>query len=220
MQQTNRRVSRCLFFLPVHLGMMASIGLVVSLLWLRQQTIHTPSVSVEASLSAPDFNLSSAQGDAYHLADLQGQVVLLSFVNTRPLDASLSTPDASRSQIVFLRSIARQYASQGLRVLLVDATTLVQGEQPNQDALLNFVYNWDMETIPMLMDGAAMAQAYGVSQVPTTFVIAPDGRVTQRWNGVATAAHLALALQSLVGLPEAGTGSVPVSHSVQEGRDQ
>jgi len=167
-------------------------------------------------MSAPDFNLSSAQGDTYHLADLQGQVVLLSFINTQPLDDSLSTPDMSRSQIVFLKSIAQQYAAKGVRVLLVDATALVHGEPPDQNALRNFIHNWDIETIPILMDGMSVAQAYGVSQVPTTFVIAPDGWVTQHWDGIATAAHLALAVQSLVGLPDADADATPDSHFMQE----
>lgn len=218
MQQTIRRWSFCLFILPVKLGVLVGIGLVVSLLWLRQQAVHPPSVSVEAGMSTPDFSLSSAQGDAYHLANLQGQVVVMSFINTQPLDTSLSTPDMSRSQIVFLKSIAQQYAAKGVRVLLVDATALVQGKQLDQSELLTFVHNWDMETIPMLIDDVSVVQAYGVSQVPTTFVIAPDGRVLQRWDGVATTAHLALAVQSLVGLPDADTG--PVSHAMQAGRDQ
>lgn len=217
MPQTRKGFPRCLYVLPVRLGLIVGITLAFAILWPRQQAVRAPFVYVETGVSAPDFSLSSAQGDFYHLDDLKGYVVLLSFINSRPLDASLSTPDASRSQIVFLKSIARQYASQGVLVLLVDATILVQGEQPNQDALLGFVHNWDMETIPMLMEGLEVAQAYGVSQVPTTFVIAPDGWVTQRWDGVATAAHLALAVQSQVGLPDTGVYATPVLHSVQEG---
>jgi peroxiredoxin len=219
-QQTIRRFSRCLFVPSGKLEVLMSIGLVVSLLCLKQPAVRAPFVSVEAGMSAPEFSLSSAQGDAYHLADLQGQVVVLSFINTRPLDDSLSTPDLSRSQIVFLKSIAQQYAAQGVQVLLADATALVYGEPPDQNALRNFVYNWDIETIPLLMDKGTVAQAYGVSQVPTTFLITPDGRVTQRWDGVATAAHFALAVQSLVGLPDADADATPASHSAQEGANR
>jgi hypothetical protein len=125
-----------------------------------------------------------------------------SLINSRPLDASLLMPDVSHSQIVFLKSVAHQYASRGVQVLLVDATALAGGEQPDQNALLNFARNWDMEAIPVLMNRGIIAQEYGISQAPTTLLIAPDGRVTHRWDGLASAAQLASAVQPLVGPPD------------------
>lgn len=217
---TQKGLPRRPFVLAVRVAVKISLALALTLLGPRQPAVRAPLNYVEAGMVAPDFSLSSAQGDIYHLADLHGQVVLLSFVNTQPLDASLSTPDASRSQIVFLKSIAQQYTANGVQVLLVDATALVQGKQPDQSELLNFVHNWDMETVPMLMESEAVAQAYGVSEVPSTFVITPDGWVTQRWEGVTTVGDLALTVQSLAGWPGADTGTALISHTVREGKNQ
>jgi len=204
----------------VGLAVILGSVLAYALLWLKHEPVHAPLKRIEAGMSAPDFGLSSAQGDAYHLAKLKGQVILLSFINSRPLDASLSTPDVSRNQIVFLKSVAQQYASRGVQVLLVDATALAGGEQPDQEALLNFAHNWDMETIPVLMNSETTVREYGISQVPTTLLIAPDGRVTHRWEGFASAAQLAFAVQALVGLPDSSPYPAPTPSSIQEGVNQ
>ena len=217
MKQAKSGISRRLFVLPiVSLGVVLSMVLAHSVLWGPLKPVHAPLKVIEIGMPAPDIHLPSAQGDTYHLADLRGQAVLLSFVNSRPPDASLSTPDVSRSQIVFLKNIAHQYEPEKVQVLLVDATALVTGEQPDRNAILNFARNWDMETIPVLIDGGTTAQAYGISNVPTTLLIAPDGRVTHRWDGFVSAAQLAFAVQSLVGLPDFGARSVPLQCSVNK----
>jgi hypothetical protein len=47
----------------------------------------------------------------------------------------------------------------------------------------------------------APGRAYGVVCVPTTFVIAPNGRVASRFDGYALAARVDQAIQAFVGGP-------------------
>ena len=149
----------------------------------------------QPEVPAPGFSLEAVQGGNYSLADLEGHAALLAFLNTQA-DPMTSTRDGSRSQLVFLRSIAQQYGSQGVLVLIVDASHLQAGGGPNLEDLGNFVYNWQLDTIPVLVDpDGATTQAYEVSQTPTTFLIAADGLIAQRWDGFAAAPLLAFALQ-------------------------
>ena len=153
--------------------------------------------------SASDFNLQAVRGGSYHLAELSGQVILLSFINTQADAASASaTSDPSRAQIVFLKSMQEQYGAKGLLVLIVDAAHIATGGDPGTDALINFTYDWQLDHVPVLEDpDRVTAEAYTVMSTPTTFLIDTDQRIEQRWDGFASASQLALSIEALVGAP-------------------
>jgi peroxiredoxin len=156
--------------------------------------------TVQTGTRAPDFTLEAVRGGSYHLQDLRGKAVLLSFINSQA-EAS-ATPEPSRSQIVFLKSMMEQYEPKGMVVLIVDAARIRIGKQPTKDDLINFTYDWQLDNIPVLIDKeGSTAHLYGVSDTPTTFLIGPDGNIQQRWDGFASASQLALALEALVGPP-------------------
>jgi len=156
------------------------------------------TAAVQPGSQAPDFTLEAVREGSYHLQDLQGKVVLLSFLNSQA-EAS-ATPEPSRSQIVFLKSMLEQYGLNEMMVLIVDAARLRTGKQPTKDDLINFTYNWQLDTIPVLVDPkGATTHSYGVSDTPTTFLIGTDGLIQQRWDGSATAPQLAFAIETLVG---------------------
>ena len=159
----------------------------------------TPALVVGAPV--PDFTLDTARGSLYHLADFSGHTLLLSFLNIQATAGS-ATADPSCSQIVFLKSMSEQYSSNGLAVLIVDASRLDTGSPPSQDALLNFTYDWQLGSIPVLVDSnGAVAKNYGVTSTPVTFLIGADGKIQQRWDGFASASQLALSIEPLVGAP-------------------
>jgi len=153
------------------------------------------------NVPAPRFRLKAVQGGTYALADLAGHPVLLSFLNTQA-DAAVPAHNPSRSQATFLRSMAQQYGPRGVQVLVVDASHLQTGKSLGREAQTNSAYDLQWESTPVLADrSGSVARAYQVSQVPTTFLIAADGLVRQRWDGLAPAPQLAFALQALTGTP-------------------
>ena len=155
---------------------------------------------VQVGSQAPDFTLESARGGSYHLRDLQGQAVLVSFLNTQA--RAIDTPDPSRSQIVFLKSMLEQYGVKGLAVLIVDAAHLHTGDQPTLDSLINYTYDWQLDMIPVLIDpDGVAARLYGISDTPTSYFIDIDGIIQQRWDGSASASQLAFAIEALIGAP-------------------
>jgi peroxiredoxin len=174
------------------------------------------AVTLELGSTAPDFALRAVRGGEYRIADLSGQQILLSFINTQA-EASSATADPSRAQIVFLKSMQQQYGPKGLVVLIVDAARIATDKQPSQDQLINFTYDWQLEDIPVLEDAdGSVARAYAIESTPVTFLIGADGIIQQRWDGFASASQLALSIEALVGAPAhrpADTGESPATSS-------
>jgi hypothetical protein len=145
----------------------------------------------------PDLTLPDVRGGAFQLRAPPAQPLLLAFLQTVPDTAD--TP--SRSQTVFLASMAQQYGPRGLRVAIVDASVLAPGPQPSHDAVLNASYDWHLK-FPLLLDqNGQLASQLGVKEVPTTFLIAIDGTIVQRWQGRTRPAILAQWIERLLGGP-------------------
>jgi hypothetical protein len=144
------------------------------------------SQAAEPGILAHPFKLESIHHGVIDLAELKGSPVLLSFISTGP-EASLS-----RSQIVFLKSIHTQFGSLGVRLLLIDASR----GAATLDDLVNFTYDWELGNIPLLSDsdGDIVANLYAVRKLPTTLLVSADGFVVDRWDGLANAAQLAMAV--------------------------
>jgi len=172
------------------------------------------SVTLEPGSAAPNFALQAVRGGSNELADLSGQTVLLSFINTQA-EATSATADPSRAQIVFLKSMQEQYGPKGLIVLIVDAARIATSNRPSPDQLINFTYDWQLDDIPVLDDqDSSVARSYAVKSTPATFLIGADGIIQQRWDGFASASQLALSIEALLGAPahrQADTAESPAT---------
>ena len=111
-----------------------------------------------------------------------------------PQSADTNENEASRAQIVFLRSMRTQHTRFGLRVILVDTA----GQSRNE--LVNDAYDWNLDPpITVLADDGTLNHRFGVHRAPTTFLIGRDSVVRRRWNGFARASQLDLAIRALEG---------------------
>ena len=137
------------------------------------------------------------RGDDHRLADWIGKPLLLSFIQLDRGEYS-RTRNPSHSQVVFLRSLAHQYGGQGLNVVFVGGGHYAQDESARDD-LLNMAYNWQIQDLPVLMEILPLLAAGNdpLTRFPTTFLLAADGRILQRWDGLATTAQLSFAVQEL-----------------------
>ena len=161
----------------------------------QSRLVPTPVSGPVSTL--PDLTLPIVRGGAFPLRVQPAKPLLLSFLQTVPDSAGT----ASRSQVVFLASMAQQYGPRGLRVAIVDASDLTLASQPSHDAVLNSSYDWHLN-FPLLFDQKGqLARALQVKEVPTTFLVAIDGTIVQRWQGLTRPAVLAQGIERLLGGP-------------------
>jgi hypothetical protein len=175
------------------LVVLAAVIAVISVVALRRTE---KGREVDAGAPAPALAGRAVRGGSVSLSRLHGHIVLLSFLNSR----AEATPegDPSRAQIVFLRSMQRQHARFGLRVIVVDAAELAGAGRPSRNDLVNYTYDWNLgPAMAVLPDDRTYARRFGVEHAPTTFLIGPGGVVRERWNGFAPATRLDLAIRRL-----------------------
>jgi len=194
------------------LWVLAALVITITIIFISNANSAPSITDLKPGMSAPSFQLDSVRGDSFSSLELNGQTVLVSFINTQA-DPTSENADPSRSQIVFLKSMQEQYGDKSVKVLIVDASQLLSGELIHPNDLLNFTYDWSLDDrILVLMDDedSTTARKYGVSQLPATFLIDSNNMIIQRWDGYASASQLSFALQELVGAPVRRDENFPI----------
>ena len=140
-------------------------------------------------------------GTAHPAATLplpKGHPVLVSFLDTQAQPSA--SGNASRSQLVFLKSMDTQSRAAGLRTVVVDTS------HATASALVNVRYDWSLpRTVAVVGDPAgAFAREYHVEHAPTTLLLDAHGRVVHRWVGFTPAATLDFAVRKVTGRHQFG----------------
>ena len=132
---------------------------------------------------APDFRLTSLEGETLSLADLRGNVVVLN------LWASWCPP--CTEELPALQSVWTAY--QDANVVFVGAA---YREKKADVSAAKEAYGL---TYPIGLDANnRIANAYGITGVPETYVIDADGRIAHVHIGPVTAEQLSQELAGLV----------------------
>jgi len=119
--------------------------------------------------TAGDFQLTGFDGQPVSLASYRGKVVVLNFWG------SWCPPCQDEAPV--LQAFAQRHTNSNVVLLGIDLW-----EQSEADAR-NFIAKFGL-TYPNALDSAGhVAIEYGVSGVPETFVIAPDGRLLGKYTG-------------------------------------
>jgi peroxiredoxin len=134
--------------------------------------------------SAPEFSLNALDGKAHSLSSLlhRGPVLLAFFKISCPV-CQFTFP--------FLQRIADRFAGKGVSVIGVSQDDIRDTKEFNQEYGVNFRTLIDS-------DGYPVSNAYGLTNVPTIFLISPDGKIEVECMGFDKAA-----LEKVVaGLPQ------------------
>lgn len=136
---------------------------------------------------APDFTLTSFDGETLRLADMQGEVVVLNFWATWCISC--------KDEAVDLELAWQDYKDQGVRFIGVDYL--------DQEPLnLQWLEQYGI-TYPNGPDiQGRIYSAYGVGGLPETFVIDQQGNVTKAFVGATTRAALSAEIEKLLTQPE------------------
>jgi len=128
-----------------------------------------PQLAVKVGDAAPDFNLTSVDGNKVTLASLKGKVVLLDFWATwcGPCKAAMPT----------IQKLHEAYKDKGVVILGVNTW------EKNADAARDYMAKKKF-TYGCLMNGDDLAKAYGVVGIPTLVIIGKDGKVAMADMGL------------------------------------
>ncbi|HEX5244107.1 MAG TPA: TlpA disulfide reductase family protein [Tepidisphaeraceae bacterium] len=128
---------------------------------------------------APNFKLAGLDGKTLALSDFHGKVVLLDFWATWCGPCKLELPH--------LQEIYEARKAQGLV-----AFALEQGDE--KELVQKFVDKTKL-TIPVLLDAKGDASdAFKVAGLPTTILIAKNGKIRNAWPGIADSTEIAKAV--------------------------
>ena len=143
-------------------GRLAAYVLVLGLLALLGWGIVQAATGPVATGPAPDFSLTTFQGETITLSELQGQVVVINFW------ASWCPP--CRQEAAYLERTWRKYRERGVMFIGVDYAD-------TEKEALAYIDEFDI-TYPNGPDiGTRIAQAYRIRGVPETFFVDKRGQL-------------------------------------------
>lgn len=117
-------------------------------------------VGLSIGQSAPDFKLTSLEGEETQLSKFRGKPVILNFWATWCPPCRAEMPD-----------FQQLYESEDVEILAVNLSESEQSEKTVQD----FIEEYDL-SFPILMDrGSAVTEIYKVQVFPTSFIIDSEG---------------------------------------------
>jgi peroxiredoxin len=144
--------------------------------WLWPRAIHLAATAIleskalKASRTAPDFTLQDSTGKQVRLADYRGKVVLLNFW------ATWCPP--CKYEIPWFIEFQREYQAKGFTVLGVSMDA--EGWSVVKPYIDEHKVNYPI----VLADEDLNVRYGGIESLPTTFVIARDGRVRFLHSGL------------------------------------
>lgn len=113
---------------------------------------------------APDFVLQSDDGGSVHLADLQGRVVLLDFMDV----------DCSHCRSETANVLVPLHAQYGGQVTFLSVNVGFVGGPDTLADILAFKAAYGATWTYLLDDGSVAGPSYGVQGTPTTFILGRD----------------------------------------------
>lgn len=118
---------------------------------------------------APEFQVTTLQGQTISLADLQGRVVVLDFWATWCPPCRASVPE--------LRDMTKKYPSDKLVVLSVSADA-------DEEKWREFIGKKNMDWAQYWDKDGSIRKLFGVTAFPTYVVISPDGAISEQIVGM------------------------------------
>jgi cytochrome c biogenesis protein CcmG/thiol:disulfide interchange protein DsbE len=161
-----------------------SLMLVFGIQKTRHASLHPNAGSLQGQ-PAPDFTLSSLDGDTLKLSDYHGKAVLLNFWATWCEPCKIEMP--------WFIELQKKYGPQGLQVLGV----AMDDASPKEIA--DFAKKMGVN-YPIMVGKEAVGDQYGgLPYLPSTFYIGRDGKVVDRVFGLVSRSEIESNIQKALG---------------------
>ena len=124
--------------------------------------------AIPGMVMAPDFELTDTEGEIHRLSDYRGKTVIINFWTTWCPPCREEIPSMNRAWHTLKRE---------------DVVILAINMGEDEDTIFVFTANYPAD-FPLLMDmDGAVIDQWPVKGLPTTYVVAPDGRIAYRAIG-------------------------------------
>jgi cytochrome c biogenesis protein CcmG/thiol:disulfide interchange protein DsbE len=188
--------------------LLACVAVLGSLATFFAQTNRDGTTPEEPSPSmgspAPEFSLSSLDGNQVSLSTLRGQVVLVNFWATWCVPC--------RAEMPAIQAAYESYRTEGLTVLAIN-----QGE--DKETVARFVQEFHI-TFPVLLDGnETVVKRFDVRGLPTSFFVDRETFIRGIRFGEMSGATIASQL-ALLGVPAISELAIPLPTSATTGGPQ
>lgn len=142
-----------------------------------------PAVGLDVGNRAPNFTITTIDGQEVSLHDLRGQVVLLNFWGTWCGPCEREMPE--------FQEVYEEYKEQGFTILALAARDTVPAIEAFRDE-----YNL---TFPLALDeGDEITTEYGIISQPNTFILDRDGVIQLRNPGIIIESQIVEAIEPLL----------------------
>jgi len=151
-----------------------------------QQLATEPQQTAEQAGTVPDFTVYDAEGNAFRLSDFRGKPVLLNFWASWCGPCTGEMPDLQAAFDTYGETI--QFVLVNLTDGFQETVSSASAFLEEQGYTFPVYYDTDMDA----------ARAYGVSAIPATYFIGPDGVLVASTRGALSADTLQRAIDMLL----------------------
>lgn len=185
-RRTRRKAKNSRLSSPVVLLSVGALFIIAGLVALAFSNTNSRAEAASSETRwepAPAFALPTLAGERVALADYQGQYVLVNFWATWCPPCRAELPD--------LVGYYHDHADEGFMLIGVN-----EQEAP---ALVNSFLSESGLNFPVVLDAdGRVMQQYGVTGMPSSFLVDPQGQIVQMWTGMITRATLEGAVTPLL----------------------
>lgn len=130
---------------------------------------------LKINADAPNFTLSSLEGENVSLKELKGKVVLINFWG--------SWCDPCKKEMPLIQSAYEKYKNQGFEVLAINM-------DESKFVVTSFLKQNQLKLPVLLSKDSETGNDYGVYKLPASFMIDKEGRIKQMYEGELTREQL------------------------------
>ncbi len=149
----------------------------------RKENENVPSTGTGIGQLAPDFTLTSTEGEEFSLSDFRGKVVLLDFM------ATWCGPCIS--EMDHLKRVYSDYSAEGVIIISIDV-------DPSEDLHMLEDFKKKVEATWIFASGPSVGVQYGVMYIPTLYLIGGDGVIVYKKVGLTSYAELSSKIEGLL----------------------